>query len=196
LSKLPPQSENVVFSHNDFHHRNFLEKTKDETIITIDYEYGDYNYRAYDIANLFNEMMIDYDKEGLPGYSIEGENYPVVTDIIDFLNYYVFFCKLDKLYIDENKFYDDDSMLKMLIKKHWNIEEFNKEVQKLFGEVLVCRLLSHFYWIIWSVVKSKDKRTEFDFLDYAYARYQIYQSFKDENCQVQFIDIKPLLLKD
>ena len=34
----------------------------------IDYEYGDYNYREYDIANHFNEFVGMGDKNGLLNY--------------------------------------------------------------------------------------------------------------------------------
>jgi thiamine kinase-like enzyme len=35
----------VVFCHHDFHPANLLKLTEDDTIVIIDYEYANYNFR-------------------------------------------------------------------------------------------------------------------------------------------------------
>lgn len=42
-------------SHNDLLSGNLMYSDKDTRIRIIDYEYGSYNYRAYDFGNHFNE---------------------------------------------------------------------------------------------------------------------------------------------
>ncbi|KAG9287052.1 hypothetical protein G9A89_023016 [Geosiphon pyriformis] len=46
----------IVFCHNDLLHLNIIFNKSDEKISFIDYEYGYYNYRGYDIATFFNEF--------------------------------------------------------------------------------------------------------------------------------------------
>ncbi|KAG6485208.1 hypothetical protein ZIOFF_053741 [Zingiber officinale] len=46
----------VVFSHNDLLSGNLMFNDKQGILYFIDFEYGSYNYRGYDIANHFNEF--------------------------------------------------------------------------------------------------------------------------------------------
>ncbi|KMZ70092.1 Ethanolamine kinase [Zostera marina] len=45
----------VVFSHNDLLYGNLMLSENKEKLYLIDFEYGSYSYRGYDIANHFNE---------------------------------------------------------------------------------------------------------------------------------------------
>ncbi|XP_077240833.1 protein kinase superfamily protein isoform X2 [Tasmannia lanceolata] len=45
----------VVFAHNDLLSGNLMLNDDEEKLYLIDFEYGSYNYRGYDIANHFNE---------------------------------------------------------------------------------------------------------------------------------------------
>jgi len=45
----------VVFCHNDLLSANILYDDETDRVAFIDYEYGGYNYRGFDIANHFNE---------------------------------------------------------------------------------------------------------------------------------------------
>jgi ethanolamine kinase len=46
----------VLFSHNDLLLGNIIYNDSENSIKFIDYEYGEYNYQAYDLANHFNEF--------------------------------------------------------------------------------------------------------------------------------------------
>jgi len=52
LKKIIPKGE-VVFSHNDLVSGNLLINKENEKVIMIDYEYAAYNFRGYDIGNMF-----------------------------------------------------------------------------------------------------------------------------------------------
>jgi ethanolamine kinase len=45
----------IVFAHNDLLSGNLMLSEKEEKLYLIDFEYGSYNFRGYDIANHFNE---------------------------------------------------------------------------------------------------------------------------------------------
>lgn len=48
-----------MFCHNDTQYGNIL-KTDAGEVVIIDFEYSNYNYRAFDIANHFCEWTADY----------------------------------------------------------------------------------------------------------------------------------------
>ncbi|MBA0821105.1 hypothetical protein Goarm_017981, partial [Gossypium armourianum] len=45
----------VVFAHNDLLSGNLMHNDEQEKLYLIDFEYGSYNYRGFDIGNHFNE---------------------------------------------------------------------------------------------------------------------------------------------
>ena len=55
----------VVFCHNDLLLKNFVKN--DKSVELIDYEYSGYSYRAFDLANHFNEWC---------GFELVWENFP------------------------------------------------------------------------------------------------------------------------
>lgn len=77
----------VVFSHNDLYYSNILVLLNDD-IEFIDFEYSNYNYRSYDIANFFIEQKYDYGLTVEPFFST---NHEILTteEMEEFLNSYV-----------------------------------------------------------------------------------------------------------
>ncbi len=65
----------IVFCHNDCHPGNIL-KTVNNKLMLIDYEYGLYNYRGFDLANTFCEMIFDYNCEEAPYFYAKPELFP------------------------------------------------------------------------------------------------------------------------
>jgi len=179
----PKKEESLAFSHNDLHSQNILVLAKDQTLTLIDFEYSDYNYRAYDIANFFNETMFEYDTAEHPHYNVDESKYPSDRDLKDFIKYYLFFGKYTDDEIDLKSALNDDSYRDNHLKQHKNIDEFNQEVEQLYEEVRVCELFSHYFWCLWAVVKSHDVDVEFDYIHYAYKRFEIYQKLKNNFTQ-------------
>jgi len=191
---LPSGEDSVVFSHNDLHSQNILLLNKTNKLVLIDYEYSAYNYRGYDIANLFNESIINYGYEQYPYYTIEEKNYPSSYDIVDFIKYYLFFYKFgDEQGVDEILFLNDESSMKKFIEDRYDMKEFNLEVERIFEEVRVCAMLSHYYWILWSVIVSKNPEINFDYIHYAHSRLKIYEKLKQEYYYSDYPKIEQLL---
>lgn len=65
---LPGTKESVKVCHNDLNNLNILVTASD--VFLIDYDYADYNFIAYDIANLINETSFDYSPSAYPGFSV------------------------------------------------------------------------------------------------------------------------------
>jgi len=177
---LPKGKNSVVFSHNDLHALNILMLEKSEKLILIDYEYSTYNYRGYDIANFFNEATISYTNPEYPFYTLDLEKYPCQEDLRDFVKHYLFFFKFDGTKIDEVKALNDDEYFRQYIIENDSMEEFEREVNDILEEVKVCAMFSHFYWVLWSIIMSKNPEVDFDYIHYAKSRYDAYQKLKEE----------------
>jgi len=80
--------------------------------VFIDYEYCSYNYRGYDIANIFNETTISYEKKMYPFFAIHPNEFPSDKDLRDFVNYYLFFSKFKISEADEQKFFENEELIK------------------------------------------------------------------------------------
>jgi ethanolamine kinase len=59
--------KDIVFCHNDLLSANIILDEKENSVSFIDYEYGSYNYRTFDIANHFCEWA---------GFECDYSNYP------------------------------------------------------------------------------------------------------------------------
>ena len=87
----------VVFSHNDINTGNILvreDPSSWDPVVFIDYEFAAYNYRAFDIANHFNEWMYDYGRKVKKSrnllfvYSMTMVRLNFIFDFQDFPYYY------------------------------------------------------------------------------------------------------------
>mmetsp|Transcript_38389 Transcript_38389/g.34191 ORF Transcript_38389/g.34191 Transcript_38389/m.34191 type:complete len:101 (+) Transcript_38389:671-973(+) len=88
-------TDEPVFSHNDLLQGNVLIRKDDDGIILIDYEYAAYNFRGYDIGNMFRESLFDYNHPEPPYFKVYPEYYPSDEELKEFLRYYIVFSDLD-----------------------------------------------------------------------------------------------------
>jgi ethanolamine kinase len=70
----------VVFAHNDLLSGNFMLNDEEEKLYLIDFEYGSYNYRGFDIGNHFNEYA---------GYDCDYSLYPSKEEQYHFIKHYL-----------------------------------------------------------------------------------------------------------
>ncbi|PSS20919.1 Ethanolamine kinase [Actinidia chinensis var. chinensis] len=70
----------VVFAHNDLLSGNLMHNEEDEKLYFIDFEYGSYNYRGFDIGNHFNEYA---------GYDCDYSLYPSKDEQYHFFRHYL-----------------------------------------------------------------------------------------------------------
>ncbi|XP_039039612.1 probable ethanolamine kinase [Hibiscus syriacus] len=93
----------VVFAHNDLLSGNLMLNDEQEKLYFIDFEYGSYNYRGYDIGNHFNEYA---------GYDCDYSLYPSKDEQYHFFRHYLQPEKpyevsekdLEALYVEANTF--------------------------------------------------------------------------------------------
>lgn len=70
----------VVFAHNDLLCGNLMVNDEEEKLYVIDFEYGSYNYRGFDIGNHFNEYA---------GYDCDYSLYPSKDEQYHFFRHYL-----------------------------------------------------------------------------------------------------------
>lgn len=93
----------VVFAHNDLLSGNLMLNEDEEKLYIIDFEYGSYSYRGYDIGNHFNEYA---------GYDCDYSLYPSKDEQYHFFRHYLQPDKphevsdkdLEALYIETNTY--------------------------------------------------------------------------------------------
>ncbi|GJP45203.1 hypothetical protein CLOM_g4623 [Closterium sp. NIES-68] len=58
------------------------------------------------------------------------------------------------------------------------------ELDRLYLEVNAFTLASHFFWCLWSLIQAKFSSIDFDYMDYFFVRYGVYQQRKDETVAI------------
>ncbi|KAK3818856.1 MAG: kinase-like domain-containing protein [Benniella sp.] len=154
----------VVFCHNDLLYGNLIyDESKDDTFF-IDYEYGSYSYRAFDIANHFNEWA---------GFECEYENYPNREAQLTWLRSYleVYNARTSAASGVEGGSPPSDG-------GEDSVSE--AELERLYREVNKFALASHFYWGVWALVQAQLSDIDFDYMPYAVLRFNEYFKRRDE----------------
>lgn len=147
----------VVFCHNDVQEGNILilddkQKTSDDRLMLIDFEYSSYNYRGFDFGNHFCEWMYDYTYNQWPFYKASSENYPSREQQLLFI----------RSYLTEQGRHSGEKTDQAQIEEDMIIEA------NRFA------LASHFLWGLWSIIQAKISKIEFGYMDYAQCRFDAY----------------------
>lgn len=133
-------------------------------LVLIDFEYCAYNYRAFDIANHFQEWAFDYTNPEHPFYYENQDFTPSLEQkeifIREYLKYY---------HYQSNSSNSEDRP-----------EASLDEVNKLLDEVEAFALASHLFWALWSIVNASKSQIPFGYWEYALARLDTYLRLKQE----------------
>lgn len=150
--ELPKIGSPIVFCHNDLLLKNIIYSKAEQAVTFIDFEYSDYNYQAFDIANHFCEFCgVD---------SFQPELYPDIAFQRRWLrNYLAEWHRLRGL--AECSVTDD-------------------KVVKLQHAIDVFALAANFYWAIWALVQAANSSIKFDYRGYAKQRLDEYSKRKQE----------------
>ncbi|KAF9425825.1 hypothetical protein BGZ76_003056 [Entomortierella beljakovae] len=149
----------VVFCHNDLLYANLIYNEAKDDAFFIDYEYGSYSYRGFDIANHFNEWA---------GFECEYQNYPSKEVQL----------KWFRSYLETSKSEGSDSNSNNSGISENEVSE--EDVENLYREVNKFALASHFYWGVWALVQAQLSDIDFDYMPYAVLRFNEYYRRRDE----------------
>ncbi|XP_053362551.1 ethanolamine kinase 1 [Clarias gariepinus] len=147
----------TVLCHNDLLIKNIIYNSEEGVVKFIDYEYADFNYQAYDIANHFNEFAgVD---------NVDYSLYPSRELQWDWLSSY-----LQSLRTNSR------------VESHVT----QGDVNTLYIQVCKFTLVAHLNWGMWALLQAKYSTINFDFLKYAAARFSHYFEMKDEYLGMPF----------
>lgn len=137
--------ENTVVSHCDTLENNVLllwENLKEVKL--IDFEYTAFGPEEFDLANIFNEMIIDNNHQ----------NYPFIKAYFD-----------NFLSIEEVK-----SMIKQFLTlKHSNdLSKVDQNLDTHLWNFFKCALLNNLHWGIWAVLMIKEKDINNEVFNFGY----------------------------
>ncbi|GFY77995.1 choline kinase alpha [Trichonephila inaurata madagascariensis] len=84
----------LVYCHNDLQGGNILLRQdipskENYKLMLIDFEFGAYNYRGFDLANQFVEWCFDYNTEEYPHYVVNFDQFPSKQEQISFATAYL-----------------------------------------------------------------------------------------------------------
>lgn len=165
-----------------------LNDQQDKLVVFIDFEYANYNYQAFDIANFISEVPFDYGFNKYPFFDYVYENYLSRDEVLKALKYYLAsyhtstteqMSELDQMILNEQD--NIDAFIKKL-----EVPTFYADLFEMWEEVLNCRLLAEWYWIQWAVIAAKRSiANKFDYLYFANLRTQTYKRLKAEVMEKQ-----------
>jgi len=143
----------IVFCHNDLNAGNMLLDSKGN-ISVIDYEYGSYNYRGFDLGNFFCEWTMNYKVQNYPKFKIHSELWPSQQNQIEFFHEYI----------------SETKQLQGLN----NPKVTEAEIRALQQETEQYALCSHLLWSLWGIIQCGVSEIQFGFLEYSLARFELY----------------------
>ncbi|XP_054161761.1 probable ethanolamine kinase [Oppia nitens] len=151
----------VVFCHNDLLLKNIVFNADKNNVTFIDFEYGDYNYQAFDIANHFCEFA------GVDTFN------PCLYPNKDFQKPWL------RHYLKAWFSLKDRSLSANAIE----MPSIDIEVEKLYNQVNQFAMAAHLVWGLWAIVQSEHSTINFDFLGYGIQRLREYYKIKDKFVQ-------------
>jgi len=172
--------DDIVFSHNDLLQGNILISQEKEDTIFIDYEYASYNFRGYDIGNMFKEATFDYGVSQPPYFQIKDENFPNDEELRDFLRYYLVFVKMSLTEITEkgDEMIENEELVQEYLEKYFQPEALKERIEALVRETMIGVMLSYYYWLVWGVKMHKTVDIPFDYLEFSRLKYERYLGLK------------------
>lgn len=175
-----PFRNNLVISHNDFLNGNILRKPNGELAL-IDFEYTTSNFPMYDVANFLHESILNYNVDSSPYFKFHLENREPDEKIIPMLKYYLLFSLIDEdLPFDKICHLVDNPLEadKLLLQKLKSSQAIVSQIDEYLNQLHFGYMLSHFFWILWAIIMSKNPHNPFNYVQFAYERYRDYLGLK------------------
>ncbi|KAF7232679.1 hypothetical protein EG68_08058, partial [Paragonimus skrjabini miyazakii] len=162
----------IVLCHNDLLAGNIIVSPDENTVSFIDLEYCAFGHAAFDIGNHFCEYAgvepTDYSK------------YPSLPFQREWIKSYLWaYHNFQQVYTEEHSSMNGYCSQSTGDDRHsFDCFLTDVELDRWLREVNYFALVAHLIWSIWAVIRATDKRQDFDFLSYAFARINEYFRLK------------------
>ncbi|XP_055947162.1 choline/ethanolamine kinase-like isoform X1 [Argiope bruennichi] len=164
MKEMKKSKSPVVYCHNDLVGGNILLRDdspsdEDPRIMLIDFEWGAYNYRGFDLANHLGEWCFDYSTSEYPCYEYYSDRFPSEEEQISFIRAY-----LDQL-VEEGVFAS---------------EFVEDEIKVILQEIKLFRMAAHLLWSLWSYKMTFQPNRNFGYEEHFKTRFNIYKTLKEK----------------
>lgn len=154
----------LVYCHNDLQGGNILLRKdspskEDYRLMLIDFEFGAYNYRGFDLANQFCEWCFDYNTGEFPYYAVNFDQFPSKQEQISFATAYL------------------NQLVEEQIIPESAIED---EIKNIVNEIGVFSLAAHLLWSLWSIKMSFLSISDFAHGHHGDTRRYAYKMYKEK----------------
>ncbi|GKY96644.1 hypothetical protein MPSEU_000624000 [Mayamaea pseudoterrestris] len=168
----------IAFCHNDLLGANVLLNDATRKIQLIDFEYGNFNYAMFDLANHWNEYAGGTEPGTVPNY----DWLPTPTAQRGFLKAYLEQVDASRQTM-MTKTVDQISVTKLDTNNESNVvnSDGNARIDALLEQIYFFQMVNHLYWGLWAVNQaSMDGCEDFDYLIFASKRLGRFQHDKQE----------------
>jgi choline/ethanolamine kinase len=165
----------VFFCHNDLIGGNIMYNDESKRLCFIDFEYGSYNFRGFDIGNHFCEWTMSYNLKNWPHFALDPKKFPTMEQQRVFLTAYI----QERRRAFQERVQSGDPTVAGLKYAGDDLTE-EQELQQMILEVNQFALASHFLWSCWAVIQASTSEIPFGYLEFARARLADYYRRKDD----------------
>lgn len=164
--RIKPLNPKIVLCHNDLNALNILveesefftegNKSRSLNIHFIDYEYAGWNYRGFDLANLYCEVYFNNSTKKWPYFDFDADR--KCWNSKQFQNFCVYYLRE---YMDRRQISEEDLL-------------------SLQHEVRTFEPLSHLVWGLWGLIQAQKDSSSFGYSEYGLRRLQKFQELASE----------------
>jgi thiamine kinase-like enzyme len=141
----------------------------------IDFEYGGYSYRGFDLGNALCEMYFDYDNPHPPGYFMRDERFPDARKRRRFAAAYAREWEAHRTAAQPAAPSSSSSAAAGQVPAG---EPTAEDVDGLCSEAVVFMAASHLLWSLWGLVQAAHSDIAFGYAEYARDRIAHYLRIK------------------
>jgi thiamine kinase-like enzyme len=159
----------VVLCHNDLNAGNILvngnlEELENENVYLLDYEYAGYNFRIYDLGNVWCETFMDNHHHEFPYFKTCLDDGLSVEELGCFCKEYI---QARNLLKNEDQFELENGF-----------EDEDQEADFMTKQVIAYSLGSHVVWGLWGLSMSEVKDIQFGYEEYGKTRIGLFYKFQ------------------
>lgn len=147
-------------------------------VFLVDFEYANFNPRAFDLANHFAECC---------GFECEWEHFPKRTQMCNFMESYLHAVQRVQAEQAEQQAVVANSELgatvaasaaAALASSSSSSLPMSRACMELYAEVQCWLLAPHLFWTLWAVVQGRHSPIDFEYLPYSLLRFQAFKDMK------------------
>lgn len=166
----------LVLNHNDLYGGNILWATHTPEIILIDFEFSGPNLLGMDLINFINELMSDYHHPHAPFFKIRTSLFPKLQDLREMVHFFLFMHFNPELVKDipnDHNFCQTVRIIPEFVAFDQDLVEKWVKLVPLFGQIV------NAFWFWWSLYCFIPREISFDFGEFAKAKYEVFQFYKN-----------------